>query len=134
SSTICFYSTGGSGVLVPLPDLITLNDNSSTDNYMLNTCESRTIHVTEIDCNISYSVVARYLDESNIQRTDTILPYAKRNHNFEINHSDFPDLPYDGSINLQVHYVENPQNNNERSEILTYTYTDCSPALTSGPT
>ena len=100
--------------------------NTTNGNNQLTSCEPRT--VSTISCtNIAMSYKVEYQIGANTSTWTILLPYARRNSDFDIQASDFPGISA-GSIRLRVSYEDSA---NPFRQILSLNYVECSPAFTS---
>jgi len=111
-------------------------NNYTVTNNNLKECESRTLVVTSnATCtgggfagSISYAVQYQ-VRASTVW--NNLLPYFPRSSEFDISITDFPGLTVGQNLRLRVQYDNPSAGTPTYSDILTYTYTRCSPEVQS---
>lgn len=109
------------------------NYSAATSNLL--ECESKTLRITDATTcdNVSGLGRMRYGVQYQIGSSttwNTLLPYTSRIHPFTISKSDFSGLQNGQNLRLRIQY-SNVSGPNQFSDILTYTYTQCSPQVSS---
>ena len=101
--------------------------NTSQGNNQLFNCEPRTIRTLNSSL-FSMSYKVEYQIEPNTTNWTTLLPYARRSPDFEIEASDFAGLSSSNPIlRLRVSYDES--NTEDSMQILTLNFVECSPNI-----
>ncbi|WP_131248893.1 SprB repeat-containing protein, partial [Aquimarina atlantica] len=115
----------GFGKISPIVTLQSQNANLISNG--LKKCETQSLQVFDCGTLMKYSV------HSFVGGVRTeLLPYGEHSGNFTFDYNDIPNVGTAPNFQIQVYYVQNPTQNKDRSDLITLSFIDCSPAL-NGP-